>query len=121
MGDLHSRIGKARNPNENAGLYGEVTNNKNRAEMLEFLKRNERKTLNDRVKKAGPEWTRQCTQKGERSVHDFIVIEHCNTKETEIHVCAADVGSTDHCLIWTVNRRKSSRTGSVEKCTMKNR
>ena len=43
----------------------EVTNNKNGAEMLEFLKSNEVKTLNDRVKKAGPEWTRQCIQKGE--------------------------------------------------------
>ena len=31
--------------------------------MLEFLKGNEMKTLNNRVKKAGPEWTRQCIQR----------------------------------------------------------
>ena len=63
------------------------------------------KTINDRVKKAGPECTiinnRQCIQKGEISVLDFIVMENGNSKEPEIHVCAADVGSTDHCLIWT--------------------
>ena len=54
MGDLISRIGKASNPNENFGQYGEVTHNKNGAEMLKLLKNNEVKTLNDtrRVKKA---------------------------------------------------------------------
>ena len=43
--------------------------------------------------------------KGERSVTDFIVIEDGKGKETEIHVCAADVGSTDHCLIWTESQQ----------------
>ena len=79
MGGFNSKIGKACNPNEYIGQYGEVTNHKNGAEMLEFLKINEMKTLNDRVKKAGPEWTRQCVQKGETSVLDFIVIEDGNT------------------------------------------
>ena len=55
-------------------------------------------TLNDGVKKAGPKWTRQFIQKGERSVLDFIVIGNGNSTETEIHVCAADVGSTEQCL-----------------------
>ena len=40
MGDFNSRIGKASNPNENTGQCGEVTNGKNGAEMLEFLKSN---------------------------------------------------------------------------------
>ena len=30
--------------------------------MLKFLGHNEIETLNDRVKKAEPEWTRQCIQ-----------------------------------------------------------
>ena len=55
--------------------------------------------MNDRVKKAGPERTRQCIQKGEMSVLGFTVIENGNGEETEIQVCAADVGSTDYCLI----------------------
>lgn len=55
VGDFNSRIGKASNPNENIGQYGEVTKNKNGAEMLKFLQNNEMKTLNDRVKKSGPE------------------------------------------------------------------
>ena len=33
--------------------------------MLNFFKHNEMKTSNDRVKQAVPEWTRQCTQKGD--------------------------------------------------------
>ena len=39
------------------------------------------KTLNDRVKKAGPEWTRQCIPNGVSSVLDFIVIENENNRE----------------------------------------
>ena len=105
MGDFHSRIGKATNPNENSGRYKEATNNKNGADMSEFL--NEMKALNARVNKAGPAWTRQWIQKGERSVLDFIVMENRKSKETEIHVCAADVGSTDHCPIWTESTDES--------------
>ena len=37
-------------PNKSIGQYGELTNNKNAAEMLEFLENNEMKTLNDREK-----------------------------------------------------------------------
>ena len=105
VGDFNSRIGKASNPNENIGQYGEVTKNKNGAEMLKFLQNNEMKTLNDRVKKSGPEWTRQCIQKGESSILDFIVVENGSSKETKVHVCAADVGTTDHCLIWTESQQ----------------
>ncbi|MEO9966262.1 MAG: hypothetical protein ABJF11_10765 [Reichenbachiella sp.] len=68
VGDFNSRIGKASKLNENIGQYGEVTNNKNGEEMLKFLKHNEMKTLNDRVKKAEPEWTRQCIPKGESTL-----------------------------------------------------
>ena len=64
VGDFNPRIGKASNPNENIGQYGEETKNKNGAEMMEFLMSNEMKTLNDRVKKAVPEWTTQCIKKG---------------------------------------------------------
>ena len=81
------------------------------------LRATETKTLNDRVKKAGPEWTRQCIQKGEISALDFTVIKNENGRETEVHVCAADVGSTDHCLIWTANRRELSRIDEVRNCT----
>ena len=75
--------------------------------MLEFIKSNEMKTLDDGVKNAGTEWTRQCIQNGERSVLDFVVIEVGNSKETEMLVCAADVGSTDHCLKWTESTDES--------------
>ena len=47
-----------------------------------------------------------------RPVIDFIVFENGNSKETEIHVCAADVGSTAHC-----NRRELSRINEVGNCT----
>ena len=89
----------------------------NGAEMLKFLKKNETKTLNDREKKPEPERTRQCIQKGESSILDFTVVENGNGKETEVHVLAADVGTTDNCLIWTVNRRELSKIGAVGNCT----
>ena len=101
VGDFNSRTGKASNPSEHIGQYGEVKKNKNGAEMLKFRKNNEMKTLNDRAKKPGPEWSRQCIQKGETSVLDYIVVENGRSKETEVHACAADVGTTDHCLTWT--------------------
>ena len=44
-------------------------------------------------------------QKGESSNLDFIVIENGSSKETEVHVCAADVGTTDHCLKWTNSKQ----------------
>ena len=56
------------------GQHGEVTNNENGAEMLKFLKNNEMKTLNDRVRNPGPEWARQCTRKGESSNVDFLLL-----------------------------------------------
>ena len=43
MGDFNSRNGKASSPNDNIGQYGQVTNSKNGAEMLKFLKSNELK------------------------------------------------------------------------------
>ena len=66
--------------------------------MLKFLKNNEMKTLNDRVKKTGPEWTRQRIHMGESAILGFVVVEN-GSKETEVHVCAAVVGTTDHCLL----------------------
>ena len=60
--------------NENIGQYGEVTRNKNGEELLKFLKHNQMRTLNDRVKKAQPEWTRQYIQKGESSILDLGVL-----------------------------------------------
>ena len=63
VGAFNSRIGKASNPNENIGQHGEVAKNKSGAEMLKFPKKNEMKTLNDRVKTPGPKWTRRCIQK----------------------------------------------------------
>ena len=67
---------------------------------MKFLKADEMKTLNDGVTKPGPEWTRQCIPKEQRSVLDFIVADNGGSKETEVRVCAADVGTTDHCPIW---------------------
>ncbi|MEP5536836.1 hypothetical protein [Ekhidna sp.] len=55
VGEFTSRIGKICKLNENIGQYGEVTNIMNGEETLNFLKHNEMKTLNDRVKKAEPE------------------------------------------------------------------
>ena len=55
-----------------------------------FLEHNEMKTLNDRVKKAEPEWSRQCVQKEESSILDFVVVENGSGKERDLHVCAAE-------------------------------
>ena len=41
---------------------------------MKFLKNNEMKTLNDRVRNPGPEWARQCTRKGESSNVDFLLL-----------------------------------------------
>ena len=67
--------------------------------MRKFLKNNEMKMLNDKMKTPGPEWTRQRIQKGESSILDFKVVENGSSKDAEVHVCAADVGTMDYCLI----------------------
>ena len=41
---------------------------------MKFLKNNEMKALNDRVRNPGPEWARQCTRKGESSNVDFLLL-----------------------------------------------
>ena len=76
---------------------------------MEFLKSSETKTLNGRVKEARSQnvINRQCIQKGEISVLDFIVMKNRNSKEAEMHACAADVGRTDNCLIWTESTGES--------------
>ena len=106
---IQELTGNASKPNESIDwtVWGS-NKNMNGEEMLKFPKHNEMKTLNDRVKKAAPEWTRQCILKGESSILDFIVVvtvvENRSGKETELHVFSADVGTTDHCLIWTDSR-----------------
>ena len=42
------------------------------------------------------------------------MVEHGDSKEMDVHVCAEDVGTTDHCLIWTESqqtRAKRNRRG----------
>ena len=47
----------------------------------------------------------------------YIVAEHGNRKEMEVHVGVEDVGTTDHSLIWTeANRRKPEGVGGVGSC-----
>ena len=57
---------------------------------------------------------RHCEGERERSVLDYIVVEHGNSKEMDVNVCAEGVGTTDHCLIWTESqqtRGKRNRRG----------
>ena len=101
---------EAGQPGDSIGQYGEDKKNTNGVEMLKFLENNEMKTLNYRARK--PE--AQCKHERERSVLDYIVVEHGNSKEMDIHVCAEDVGTTDRCLIWTESqqtRGKRNRRG----------
>ena len=74
--------------------------------MSKFLKIDEMKTLNNSAKKTEPERPRLCIQKGESSTLVFIVVVgNGSGKDTKLHVCAADVGATNHCLIWTDNQQ----------------
>ena len=61
------------------------------------------KTLNDRAQKPEAQWTwtRKYKDERKRSVLDNVVVDYGNSEDMEIHVCAEDVGTTDHCLIWT--------------------
>ena len=51
--------------------------------------------------------------KGKISILEHIVVNIGSSKETDVHVGAADVGTTDHCLKWTVNRRELSKIGAA--------
>ena len=70
---------------------------------MKFLENNEMKTLNDRARKPEAQWTwtRHCRDERERSVLDYIVVKNGNSKGMDVRVCAEDVGTTYHCLIWT--------------------
>ena len=57
------------------------------------------------------------TKRGECFVLDLWVVENGSSKETEVHVCAADVGTTDLRLIRTFNRRELPKVGAVGNCT----
>ena len=69
------------------------------------------KTLNDRSPRPEAQWTwtRICKDKRERSVLDYIVVEHGSRKEMEVHVGVEDVGTTDHSLIWTESQQTKTR------------
>ena len=49
--------------------------------------------------------------KGDSSILDFIVVEKGSSMGTEVYVCAANIGSTDYCLIWTLKRVIKNRRG----------
>ena len=116
VGDYNARVGKASRPDDIIGQYGEGKKNTNGVEMRKFLESNEMKTLNDRSPRPEAQWTwtRICKDKRERSVLDYIVVEHGSRKEMEVHVGVEDVGTTDHSLIWTEGKHtkaKRSRRG----------
>ncbi|MEP1954874.1 MAG: hypothetical protein ABJJ26_08050 [Algoriphagus sp.] len=98
VGYFNSRIGQASKLSENIGQYGEVTKNKNGEQKLKFFKHN-KGVERQRKKKAKPAGTRQCIRKGGSSIFDYIVVENGSGKETELHVCAAAIATTDHCPI----------------------
>ena len=50
-----------------------------------------------------------CKDKRERSVLDYIVVEHGSRKEMEVHVGVEDVGTTDHSLEWTESQHTKAR------------
>ena len=79
--------------------------------MRKFLESNEMKTLNDRSPRPEAQWTwtRICKDKRERSVLDYIVVEHGSRKEMEVHIGVEDVGTTDHSLIWTESQQTKTR------------
>ena len=118
--DSNARVRKAGQPDDSIGQYGEDMKNTNGVEMLKFLEKNEMKTLNDRARKSEAQWTwtRHCKDETERSILDCIVVEHGNGKEMDVHVCAEDVGTTDHCPIWTESQQtRAKRIGEVGSCT----
>ena len=84
--------------------------------MLKFVKHNDTKTLNGNVRKAEPEWLNS-VYKREKALFDFIVIEKGIGIGTELHVCAANVGTRDYCLICTVHRQELSNKDGVGNCT----
>ena len=65
VGDFNAKVGRAGQPDDIIGQYGEGTKNMNGVEMLKFLEHNEMKTLNERVPKPKAQWTwsRQCKKK----------------------------------------------------------
>ena len=111
VGDFNARVGKASRPDDIIGQYGEGKKNTNGVEMCKFLESNELKTLNDRSPRPEAQWTwtRICNDKRERSVLDYIVVEHGNRKEMEVNVGVEDVGTTDHSLIWTESQQTKTR------------
>ena len=114
---FNSRIGEASNPNEdiNIGRYGDLIFKKMGQRCWGCWKttRWRRWTME---KKTGPDWTRQCIPTGERSIIDLIVVGKGRSKYAEVHVCSANVGTTDHCLN-TPNKRDLSRIGAAGNCT----
>jgi len=111
VGDFNARVGKANQPNDIIGQYGEEKRNTNGVEMLKFLGNNELRTLNDRVQKPEAQWTwtRKCKDERKRSVLDYVVVEYGSSKEMEVHVCPKDIGTTDHYLIWTESQQTRTK------------
>ena len=72
--------------------------------MMTFPKNNEMKTFNDKSKTARARTDQIMRTKGRK--FRSIVDENRGSKEIEVYVCAADVVTTDHRLVWTVNRRE---------------
>lgn len=79
--------------------------------MVKFLEKVKMDTLNDRVQDPAPQRikTRQGKQEREGVLLDSVAVEYGNVKKTEAHLCAAEVGSTNHCLTRTVKRRELRR------------
>lgn len=99
---INSKIGEACNPNENTqdGMRKKHKLSSDGAQMQSYFKNNSMKTWKYYVNPTKPYVASQCILNKKSSIMDVIVVQHGNSKHTQVKICAVDVGTTDHCLIW---------------------
>ena len=101
LGDFNARVGKGLDSDNVVGSFGEEVCNSNGTKLIELMQESDLVLWNNREFCIEPQWTRIMPSLGQHSIVDYVASDrHLVNCSSFVHVDFADIGSSDHLLLW---------------------
>ena len=101
LGDFNARVGKGLDSDDVVGSFGEEVCNSNGTKLIELMEQSDLVLWNNREFCIEPQWTRIMPSLGQHSIVDYVASDrHLMSCSSFVHVGSADIGSSDHLLLW---------------------
>ena len=101
LGDFNAHVGKGLDSDDVVGSFGEEVCNSNGTKLIELMQQSDLVLWNIREFCIEPQWTRIMPSLGQHSIVDYVASDrHLMSCSSFVHVDSADIGSSDHLLLW---------------------